>query len=369
MSAHAYLAPSSAHIRRQCGAAARMMAQYPSEETEDTREGTAAHWVAEDMIRNGGRNVAEGVIAPNGVMVTEEMIEAGEVYFSDVIAQVPDLQGLHIERRIDCHSISPECDGTPDMWHYRPGHLIVWDYKYGRRYVPAFENWQMIEYVSGILDLLGVTGLNDHLITVDMRVVQPRCFVGGSSVRNWRINAQELRGYFNTARMFEERSLKPDAPATSNPDCRDCCPGQCSAAQAAAYNGVDISMQPQPFDMPPAALGTELGTLRRAAEAIKARQDALEVQALALLKRGQAVPGFRVETSQGRTAWTQPVEWVKALGEVLGVVTVQEKPLTPTQVIKAGVPAEMVTPHTSRPTSLKLVEDDGSHARKVFGGY
>ena len=45
-------------------------------------EGTAAHWVFEEML--AGRDVVEGVVAPNGVTVTDEMIDGANI-FCDVV--------------------------------------------------------------------------------------------------------------------------------------------------------------------------------------------------------------------------------------------------------------------------------------------
>jgi hypothetical protein len=363
---HSYLAPSSAHVRRQCAAAAQLMAAYPKPDTDESREGTVAHWVALMML-NGG----EMVERPHPeIEVTDEMREAAEVYYSDVIAIVPDLQGLHLEERVSIPTLTGESCGTPDAWHMgHPGGvwtLTVWDYKYGHRYVPAFENWQLIEYVAGILDFQQVTGAHDEYLIVDMRVIQPRCFVGGSSVRSWRVRASDLRGYINEARNFEERAMLGGL-ATTGPECRDCVSGACSAAGAAAYNAIDVTMEPQPFDLSPEALGLELRKLRRAKEALEARFVPLEQQAIALIKSGKRVPWNALEQGQARAVWTVPADEVAALGGLLGIETMQTKPLTPNQVIKNGAPADLVTGMSRRPVGeLKLKPDDGSAARKVF---
>lgn len=375
---HAFLAPSSAHIRQACPAAARMLASYPKPDSEESQLGTAAHEVAFYMLEaqslsplhDAGSMLA---IASNGVPVDDEMVEAAEVYYSDVINIVPDLQGLHLEARIECPSINDQTWGTPDCWYLsqrgngRRWTLTIWDYKYGHRYVDVFENWQLIEYAAGILDALNITGLDDTELWVDMRVVQPRCFVGGSPVRNWLVRASDLRGYFNEARAFEERSLDPNSRARSNPNCRDCVPGMCSAAQAAGYNAIDVSLDPQPFALPPEALSLELRKLRRAKQAIEARTVGLEEQAVAFIRGGTLVPGFALQSSQGSLKWNVEEEQVFITGEMLDVELSKRKAITPTQAIKAGLPKELVETMAFRPTGeLKLVEDDGATARKVF---
>ena len=82
---HAFLAPSSAGIWGPggCPASPTVEAQYPEQEdSEKAREGTAAHWVASERL--GGRSVAVGELAPNGVVVDQDMIDGTDAYVADI---------------------------------------------------------------------------------------------------------------------------------------------------------------------------------------------------------------------------------------------------------------------------------------------
>jgi hypothetical protein len=369
MSEHAILAPSSAAIRRRCPGSVTMRAMYP--ETEDSiaaREGTAAHWAFAEML--AGRLVDSGQIAGNGVMLTDEMLEAADVYVADVRSTDIDFAGFPpvVEERISIDTINPHCWGTPDTWRFKPYKLIVWDFKYGHRYVDVFENWQMIEYAAGILEKVGITGISDQRTEVEFRLVQPRCYVGGGSIRTWKILASDLRGYFNEARAFEERALQPDAPTVTNPHCGDCSARHaCQAAQLAAYDAMERASSTVPFDLPPEAVGVELRYIDRAIEQLQARQTGLAEQALATIKRGQAVPHYVAAQSVGRQRWTRPDAEIIALGQMMGVELSKPKLITPKQAEDKGLDSTLVKAYSEYPLGeVKLKPDDGTTARKVF---
>lgn len=365
MSDHAPLAPSSASRRKACAGSRKMEALYPqADDSPHALEGTAAHWAASEMLN--GRTVDSGQIAENGVMLNDEMIEAATMY----VDEIRKVNGKpHIEERISINYIHEQCWGTPDAWIFHNGTLYLWDFKYGHRFVDVFENWQLIEYAAGILDVIEINGITDHHVTVDMTIVQPRCYVGGSPVRSWKVRAVDLRGYFNAARMFEAKAMANDATLTVSPECRDCSARHaCPALQRAAYSDMNIATEAVPFDLPPAALGTELRYLQAAIETLTARASSLEEQALSMFRQGKAVPHFTAQHGNGRERWVKPEAEVIAMGELMGVNLGVTKLVTPKQAIKAGMPEAIVKSFTEIPRGeLKLVPDDGTKARKIFG--
>ena len=367
MSEHAPLAPSSASRRKACAGSRKMEALYPQpDDSPASREGTAAHWAASEIL--SGRIIDSGLIAPNGVMLTDEMIDAADMY----VDEVRKVNGTpHIEERVGINYIHDECWGTPDAWHFdeKNGVLNVWDFKYGHRFVGVFENWQLIEYTAGILDSIGVNGLTDQHITVVMTIVQPRCYVGGKPIRSWTLRASDLRGYFNEARRFEELAMSDDALCTVSPECRDCSARHaCPTFQRATYDAIAISGEAVPFDLPPQALGSELRYIQSAIDTLTARATSLEEQALSMIRQGKSVPHFVAQHGMGRERWIKPEAEVIAMGELMGVKLGVTKLVTPKQAIKAGMNAELVKSFTETPRGeLKLVADDGTNARKIFG--
>lgn len=364
---HALLAPSSASRRKACAGSRKMEVLYPQpDDSPHALEGTAAHWAASEML--SGRTVDSGQIAENGVMLTDEMIEAATMYVDEVRKVLVDIV---IEERVAIDYIHEQCWGTPDAWGYSEitGTLYLWDFKYGHRFVDVFENWQLIEYAAGILDLLGVDGIKDQHITVVMTIVQPRCYVGGSPVRSWKVRAVDLRGYFNAARMFEAKAMSDDATLTVSPECRDCSARHaCPALQRASYADMNIATEAVPFDLPPEALGTELRYIKSAIDTLTARATSLEEQALSMIRQGKPIPHFTAQHGMGRERWVKPEAEVIAMGALMGVDLGVTKLVTPKQAIKAGMPEAVVKSFTEVPRGeLKLVPDDGTKARKIFG--
>ena len=93
MSEHAFLAPSSAFRWVHCAAAPSMEAAYPElEPSPESLEGTAAHWVVQMLLQ--GTPVSLGTQAPNGVAVTEEMLEGAELVQEDIFAALRSEQGI-----------------------------------------------------------------------------------------------------------------------------------------------------------------------------------------------------------------------------------------------------------------------------------
>lgn len=373
---HAILAPSSAARWVACAGSALLEAIYPDTDSDKRAadEGTAAHFAASELLL--GQVVATGQVAPNGIVLTDEMLEAAEMYVDAVLAKLGEhsREFLHVEQRVMIPSVHEHNWGTPDcrfMLHNPTAGrstLYLFDFKFGHDFVDVFENWQLIDYAAGILDEMGVNGIADQMIDVEFCIVQPRNYHRDGPVRTWRVVASDLRPFINRLSNAADRAMRPDAPTTPNPQCLHC-KGRhaCEALQRDAYRSAAISASSVPVEMSPEALGLELHMLRRAAKRLEGRITGLEEQARIQLQRGQRVSFHALETVPGREAWTVPADQAIALGQLLEIDISKPGVLTPKQARDKGVPADVVASISARPSSLKLVEDDGRDARKVFG--
>ena len=95
---------------------------------------------------------------------------------------------------------------------------------------------------------------------------------------------------------------------------------------------------------------------KRAMELLKARQEALEAEALDQVARGLRVPGWRGEYRKGRTSWSVPVDRAIAWCRILGAEITKPAAVTPTQALKLGLTEEMITAITSTPSTYVLAE-------------
>jgi len=381
---HSVIPPSSAAIwgaPNGCTGWPAMDAQYPEEESEATREGEASHWLGETLIQMGVAmhitpSIRDGLIgetAPNGVIVSDEMFEAAWEYANDVVREVKAHPGSRwgVEQRVQAPRIHAESFGTTDAYLYDAAdhRLIVWDYKYGFKIVEAFENWQGINYVAGLFELLSIDGLADRRLRVDIRIVQPRAFHKDGAIRSWKVLGSDLRGYINTLNNNAHRALGPEAATQSGGHCIYCnARHACSAALDAGLGMFEAVNKPIPAELSAEQLGTQLSIVKRAHKQLEYLEAGYEEQLKSLIRGGTNVPGWSVEQGVGKRQWSKPTEEIIKLGDLMGVDLKEPvKPISPAQAEKKGVDAAVVAAYVvRRQTGLKVVPDNNNKAREVF---
>lgn len=351
-----------------------MQRAYPESTNPDdlqaAAEGTAAHWAMAELIE--GRLPMEGDRAPNGVVLNEEMIEGADMIAEDVrttleAAGLP-MSAAIVEKPVTIKRIHPLCWGTPDVRAWlRPNKLVTWDFKFGHRYVPEFENLQGVGYTAGAIE---ESGKLDLTVDCEFRIVQPRSYGPGGPVRTWKFNGADIRGEVNRINAAVRDALESPAPATRpGPACRDCRAARaCEALQRASQSVMDYVGIAFPHDLSPQALGIELRYIERAFDLLKARKEALEEQGAALARTGIRIPHFTMQNGSGRTYWTKSAAEIIAMGELMNVKLAKApEAITPAAAAKAGFSPELIAKFSQRtPGAAKLVLDDGSQARRIF---
>jgi hypothetical protein len=355
-----------------------MNARFPQDDTEESREGTAAHEVAVYMLAGTPPDV--GALTSNGVAVTVEMLEGADLYADTINADLKaaglDLRYLAVEQRVAIPWVHEMNWGTPDAWFYdrQAVRLKVYDYKFGHDFVDAYENWQCVDYSLGVIDGLAAqmgvpVSLLDQQLIVDIVVAQPRNYDVSGPVRRWSVRAAHLRAMGNKLQAAAARALSPDPVATPGRHCKHC-PGRhaCNPAQRGAYEAAHLSGASTPVELPPAALAVELAILEEAQALLAARVSGLQEQAEARLRRGEGVPGYALEPVYGRQRWKIPADQIVQLGQMLGVQLGKVEAVTPLQAEKAGLRPELIQQYAEKPNKgVKLVRDNGTAAAKAFG--
>ena len=385
---HSIIPPSSAWIWGApdgCTKWVFMNQAYPeTEESEDSREGTAAHEIGAQIItdaRTGNckpHNASDwvGITASNGVVFTEVMFDSAKVYADDVIAvmrrtSVFSDEYMCIEQSVEIPVVHELNHGTPDanIYHKKGNALYVWDFKHGHKVVEAFENWQGIEYVAGLLDKYEIDGHLDQQTKVHIRIVQPRAFHREGIIRTWVVLASDLRGYFNTLHDNAHISLSDDAKFTTGGHCKDC-PGRhaCPAALKAGMGLYEVSMKSVPVELSSEALGVQLNIVTRARKQLEYLESGFQEQLKSVVKSGNLVAGWSVEQGYGWDKWDKPTKEVIALGDMLDInLRKPEEPITPTQAKKLGIDEAVIKQYSIKNrTGLKVVPDNGNKAKQVF---
>lgn len=381
------LAPSSLALTVACNAWVAMSEGVaPEEDTPDTLEGNAADWVAKQYAK--GNEVAYGTETPiAGYPVDYDMIHGAKLWAETVGYGATSGLPVIIER------IHADMWGEPDGSRYDAIEevLHVPDYKYGFDVVEVFECWQLIAYAVGLLDSLG---LDDQVVRVRMKLVQPRAFHPAGPVRVWEVRGDELRTYANKARdaclsaLRKPGELMWNKPleAVVGPHCMTMhCPArhQCAALAHGASHVAEWTRKAEsPHQLTPAAMGAEWNILVAASEVLKARLSGIAAQVEEHIRAGTRIPGARMEAGGAPLKWKPGT----SVDDVLGLGSLCNPPkdmrnlplepnsrkcpvITPTQAIKAGVDKTLVEVYAEpTPTAMKLVPDDGKEARKAFGG-
>lgn len=386
---HSILAPSSADIWAHCAGSVSLSEIYPRAETEDTREGEAVHWVNESTLyawvkgdeadprrRPSAFLEAE---APNGVIITEEMVEAANVFVDQVMAFCQKhgaLRRMHIEERMPIKRIHEKCFGTPDLWidnREADGTIYLWDMKYGHRGVEPESNWQFICYMAGIMDQLGIDGDQDQTTRICFTVVQPRCYDGKGPIRQWSGMASDLRAQINILQRQAMLALDVHPDVVSGNHCQDC-PARhaCKAARQSAMAAIDYTYSAVPEPLTDEALSFEKQLLDRASKAIELRLKAIDTEVISRIQQGHVIAGYLTENGVGQRRFTNDVRSLQALGELLGVEMTEVKPITPAEFDRRakakGIDPTTVNGYIERPaTGVKLVKAGDTLPFKIFG--
>lgn len=391
---HAVLAPSASPQWAFCSGSVRAQSTLPNLDSEETRAGTAAHWVmAEKLValrrfRSSGMRIAEldtscaiylGGSAPNGVVIDEEMIEGAQTIVDDVVEvceRFDAWKSLLVEFRVHMPEIHEQNWGTLDVALYIPARrlLFLWDYKHGHRECRAENNFQLIDYLAGLIEAYKIDGGLDQGTRVVARIVQPFCYRARGPIDEWTFFLAEIRAHINQL-TSQAHDVFNNPTLTTGPWCRDCrAVLPCSAARRAGYNFVDLAKQPYAMDaMSSADLAVEHRILKAGLAVGKARFEAIEDELKHRIKDGDVGSGLVLETGLGRTDWTVPPAQAIALAAQFGVDIAVVDALTPTQT-KAKAPAkvrplleEVLKSVTRRPAgSLNLVPAENSIGARAF---
>lgn len=322
-------------------------------ETDSAREGTAAHWVVEQYLRNP--QAAIEPTAPNGVPIDDEMLQHAQAY-----ADTIPVFGVSTEYTCDWYAtreieIAVRADA---VWYDEPSKTLhVRDYKYGWRIVEAEGNSQLLAGAIGAIRKLAAEGRVFPVdTTIDMGLYQPRPYHPDGPARHWRVTFSELIALHDA--LVSQLAQLPSDVLNTGEHCEHCpaaVMGTCPAYLLAVNNAVDVATRGSAIELPLPAIGRDLITLKRAAALLKQRLDfAEDIAKRALAADVAALPGWSLEPQHSNKAWTIDGEALKQLTNA--DVFQPPKLVTPAEAIRRGVSEDVVNANTKRTlTGHKLV--------------
>lgn len=332
------------------------------EESETGKEGTAAHFVAQELFKAMlPPKFKKNMKAPNGYVIDQDMYDAGKAYVDTVKSRSGE---LYVETKSDWEVVSGlviRCRADAFKWDEAAATLYIDDYKYGWRPVEVEGNWQLIGYAVGICRKLQIMPAR-FVFTIH----QPRAFHPTGRVRTWNISVEEFVGYYNT--LVARFQNTPDELRTGD-WCNYCkaAAGHCAAMRMAGYNAVDVVTRFTRMELSPEELSAELDIMERAATLTKKRAEWLAEYAKAQIKSGKIVPGRRLDPAKGQAVWNSDKE-VVALQKTTGIKLRETVSVSPAEAVRRGVDQLEVNKYTTRPDrGLKLVKGPSTElAERVF---
>ena len=236
---HARLSPSGAAKWMSCPASLAAERGLSDVTTIHAQEGTAAHAVAEQLLKahnpqwKATRPAFQRLAAVDyvgetieGWTITDDMAAPIQSYVDAVLA-IADGKTLHVEQRVDfSHVVGVRRSfGTADAIVINDDELQIHDLKFGRGVkVDAFENPQLQIYALGALRVFEIgTDFN----TIRLFIHQPRL----NHVSEWALSVQKLKEFGRKVKAAAKKAMacyglavegKPIRPEDFNPSEKAC---------------------------------------------------------------------------------------------------------------------------------------------------
>ena len=239
-SQHAILSASGSNKWVHCHPSARLEEPIEEKPSVYAAEGTEAHSVAEQKLRNW----IEGHPRRKVKAATGEMDEATNFY-KDYVLEVynkekkkSDIADLFIEVQVDLTPWIPEGFGTSDAVIVSNHTLHVIDFKYGEGVkVNAPHNPQLTIYAAGVMALYDC--LYDFE-KVQLHIVQPR----RDHISTWELTTEELADWMeNVVKPAAKEAWNGEGERQAGDWCKFCrAKGNCNA-RAARMKAIDERYQ------------------------------------------------------------------------------------------------------------------------------
>lgn len=354
----------------QCGASRAMPVFTPpgmAQSRDDAEEGTAAHWLASQILTGQCSDPSEWVDrkAPNGVYVDADMVDS-VTYYTDQIATRPKARWIENTMKLtvfDGLTIVARPDVISDDENDRNRRVYIDEFKYGWRIVEPEMNWSMIAQAA--------TFFADRYFDPDtwfeFRVHQPRPYHPIGRTRKWIISAArftDLRNQLITQLLTETDELK------TGPHCYKC-PSRsfCPALRDAVMQSFDVIESINPDRLDEAELSYMMDALTKFDHLLSDYKSAIAERITHEINAGKIIRNYRISRREGSLDWLPGIDagTLRLLAPPDKAVS-KEKPITPKQAMKF-IPESLVMSLSERkPGGSSLVRSDTNQSvMQLFG--
>ncbi len=356
------LRPSAAPIWTKCYGYPKLAASLPPQPDSDpSRQGTCAAWVAEKVL-SGDVAQPEDLIGAqheNGWVVDTEIAR----HIRGYVKLLRSYGGtIYPERRV---VLNPLIAGTPDASGVcAEGILRVDDLKYGFDIVEP-NTPQILIYAGALYRLFKAQGV--AIRSVRLGIYQPRAYHPAGIHRTRSLTITELEYHIAQIEAAAGATQDPNAMCMPGEHCRRCdAAAKCAAVAHESYRAIHRMHHAQERHMTAEELAEELAFLDLAEAMFKGRRDAVQAEAEARVMRGENIPGWHMEQGYGQRKWKVGADTIRML---TGIDPTTGKMVTPAELERLGADTSIVSGLTETPrTKAKLKPIPHNFIAGKFGG-
>jgi hypothetical protein len=339
MAAHAKLSASGSHRWLVCPASVTAEQGLPERHSSFANEGTAAHELAEIVLRTPQDDCAQwiGRVLPETEWtVDQEMADYVQQYVDYISYHVYKDSYAAYEVRVDFSDWIPGGFGTCDALIISGGTAHIIDLKYGKGVpVSPVENTQAMLYALGAYaDARGIADIKQVQITI----VQPRVFDG--EPQSWTISVEDLLRWGEWAKQRAEACLEPGAEFVPGDKQCQWCNAKPTCKALATMTEKTIMAEFEDISTPDALTPVNRMTDAEIAEVLRAKAlisswlEAVEDRVVERLTEGEGFPGYKLVAGKANRRWSDETQAGVALFEMIGDAAYTQKLLSPTQAEK-----------------------------------
>lgn len=366
------ISPSKMPRIVNCPGSVNLCKRFPSllnDSNDGARQGSLAHWLAKQNLSNGlglWRFLDKNPI--NDQIVDREMI-ANISNYCNIIRNVgtygsnSDTTIGGVEKRYEIKTGKfSGFGGTPDFIFYNNaiGKLTIIDLKYGFTSVKVSKNWQLLSYVwlfSKVFPKLSIK-------LIEFGVYQPRAVLQDNIYSTWKPTFTSLQRFYFP---IIEKSLYDCQLLTSITKTGEHCyycdaMPHCENNRKTCLKVIDLTQIQYGEEPTGEQLSDQLKLFKFGFGILKKRLQVIESVIEYKLEKGEHIPGYKLEFSNGRRYWDISDKKAKRIG-----IPRISKLMTPKQAEDYGFPQELIDKYVKIRKSVKLVEVNMDEINQSLG--
>jgi len=373
---HSPIGASSSNRWMRCPGSVRALRNIEDRPSKPAAEGTAAHAIAEECLRDGtDADEHEGrVLEVDGweFEVDEDMVN-GVQLFLDVMRETQESMGakeIFPEQRMSLERVRPGMFGTCDASAIKGKRLAVGDFKYGRVRVSARENSQGLYYALGALFAMDP---HKKVEEIEIIIVQPRT---PDPVRRWVVTRDYMKKWAKVLRKAADATRDPDAPRIPGAIQCEWCDFKTHCPELETYVHERASIEFDDDDEFVSAEGVTDGEtddvedlapsiVRRTLEwgpLVKSYIDACETKAAELMEMGVPLKGYKLVERRAHRKWKGAVPVTEKALRAKGLT---KKSLYKDPALKSPAQVEKLLPKDQRSDIAYLYSAESSGHKVV----